>query len=274
MKTDKLNTWIEISGKAYANNLSFFKKLIPPTTEFSVVIKSNAYGHGMLEMAGLAIKYGADSFCVHSLDEALLLRKSGFRQDILIMGHVPLKRLDEAINGQFRLVMYNRDSLQELDRQTRQLNQAVRVHLKLETGTSRQGIDENELPGFLDYLKSASLVKLEAAYTHFANADEPTNHDYARYQLNRFRKMYELIQGAVFPPVKRHAAGSAAILLLPRAHFDMVRLGISQYGFWPSPEALVSFKMKHSLKEEDLLKPVLQWKTRVSQIKIRPSVEQ
>ncbi len=271
MKTDKLNTWIEISRKACANNLSFFKKLIPPTTEFSVVIKSNAYGHGMLEMAGLTTKYGADSFCVHSLDEALLLRKYGFRQDILIMGHVPLKRLDEAISGQFRLVMYNMDSLQELDRQTRRLNQEVRVHLKLETGTSRQGIDENELPGFLDYLKSASLVKLEAAYTHFANADEPTNYDYAHYQLNRFHKMYELIQCAEFPSVKRHAAGSAAILLLPQAHFDMVRLGISQYGLWPSPEAQVSFKMKHSLKDENILKPVLQWKTRVSQIKEVPA---
>lgn len=271
MNTDKLNTWIEISAKAYANNLSFFKKLIPPTTEFSVVIKSNAYGHGIVEMAGLAIKYGADSFCVHSLDEALLLRKSGFRQDILIMGHVPLTRLDEAINGQFRLVMYNHDSLQELDRQTRRLNQAVWVHLKLETGKYRQGINEKELTGFLDALKSAPRVKLEAAYTHFANADEPTNHEYAHYQLNRFLKMHEMIQKAGFPAVKKHVANSAAILLLPRAHFDMVRLGISQYGFWPSPEALVSFKMQRSTEAENTLKPVLQWKTRVSQVKEVPA---
>jgi alanine racemase len=270
MKTEKLNTWIEISRKAYANNLSFFKKLISPTTELSVVIKSNAYGHGILEIAGLAIEYGADSFCVHSLDEALLLEESGYGQDILIMGHVPLKRLDEAIHGNFRLVMYNMDSLRELDQQTRRLNQTARVHLKLETGTNRQGVDENQLPGFLEHLKSASMVKLEAVYTHFANADEPANHEYARYQLERFDEMYAQIQ-TEFPTTRRHASGSAAVLLLPRAHFDMIRLGISQYGLWPSAEVRDSFKMNHSLKEEGILQPILSWKTRVSQIKEVPA---
>jgi len=270
MQTDKLNTWVEISEKAYANNLSFFKKLIPPTTELSVVIKSNAYGHGILEIAGLAVKYGADSFCVHSLDEASLLRDAGFRQDILIMGHVPLKRLGEAIDEQFRLVLYNRESLAELDRQTRLLNRTVRVHLKLETGNNRQGIAEKELPEFLEQLHSTPLVRLEAAYTHFANADEPGNHDYACYQLDRFLKLHGSIQNAGFPAVKKHAANSAAILLLPQAHFDMVRLGISQYGFWPSEEVGVSFKIQHPHHKGSMLKPVLHWKSRVSQIKEVP----
>ena len=74
MHTENLNTWVEISEPAYANNLAFFKKLIPETTEFSVVVKANAYGHGLKEIAELADRYGADSFCVHTLQEALLLR--------------------------------------------------------------------------------------------------------------------------------------------------------------------------------------------------------
>ena len=270
MQTDKLNTWVEISETAYANNLSFFKRRIPPSTEFSVVIKSNAYGHGIREIAGLAAKYGVDSFCVHSLDEALLLRDAGFRHDILIMGHVPLKRLEEAIADQFRLVLYNRESLEALDRQTRLLHHAVRVHLKLETGNNRQGITENELPWFLERLHQTPLVKLEAVYTHFATADEPENSDYARFQLERFLQMYAFIRHTGFPTVKKHAANSAAILLMPRAHLDMVRLGISQYGFWPSDEVKDFFSRQHPGDEENMLTPVLQWKTRISQIKTVP----
>lgn len=271
MSKEQLNTWVEISEEAYAHNLAFFKRKIPDRTEFSVVVKANAYGHGMLEIASLAIKHGVDSLCVHALEEALLLRKSGFSHDILIMGPVPLNRLGEAVKNDFRIGIYNRETLDALSRLTNERKRRARVHLKLETGTYRQGIDLEELPHFLERLKKLPLVRLESVYTHFANIEDTTDHSYAYSQMARFNRMVEQIQVSGFPGVKRHVACSAAILLFTETHFDMVRLGISQYGLWPSRETFVSYKIKHFQNSEDSLRPVLSWKTRVAQIKRVPA---
>ncbi|MCB0266004.1 MAG: alanine racemase, partial [Calditrichaeota bacterium] len=104
------NTWIEISEAAYAHNLQFFRKIIGSRPELSVVIKANAYGHGWQTIARLAIKHQVDSFCVHSLNEALKLRHAGFTQNILVMGHVPLNCLEEAVRHNLRLVVYNKET--------------------------------------------------------------------------------------------------------------------------------------------------------------------
>ena len=271
MNTRLLNSWVEISETAYAHNIAFFRKLIPAHTEFSVVVKANAYGHGIDEIAELAVKHGADSFCVHSLEEALRLRKLGLSQDVLIMGPVPLKLISEVVKNDFRLGLYNLETLSELILLTRKMKKPVRVHLKLETGTYRQGIDAELLPEFLDRLKDSPLVKLEAAYTHFANIEDTTSHEYAYFQLNGFKKMVEKIRANGFPGAKQHTACSAATLLFPETHCNMVRIGISQYGLWPSRETFVSFKITHAKNKEDVLQPVLSWKTRVGQIKRVPA---
>jgi alanine racemase len=271
MNTGQLNTWVEISEKAYAHNLAFFKKRIPSRTEFSAVVKANAYGHGIGEISRLAMKHGADSLCVHTLDEALLLRGLGIGQDILIMGPVPRLRLNEVVVNDFRLVLYNRETLTDLNQLTRELNKPVRVHLKMEMGTHRQGIDADDLADFLKELKNSSLVKLEAAYSHFSNIEDTTDHSYALYQLELFKRMTAQIQKSGFPEVKKHVACSAAMLLFPETHFDMVRIGISQYGLWPSRETFVSYKMKHSQNSEEALRPVLSWKARVAQVKSVPA---
>jgi len=271
MKTEDLNSWIELSAAAYSHNIAFFRQRLAASTELSLVIKSNAYGHGMKEIAELAVRNGADSFCVHSLEEALYLREIGIDKNVLIMGPVPLKQLASVVQHNFRIALYNTETLEELDRLTQKTGQPVRVHLKLETGTHRQGIDGKDLPRFLDNLKSAPYVLLEAAYTHFANIEDTTSHEFAFRQLDRFNEMTAFIGNSGFGDVKKHTACSAAILLFPETHFDMVRLGISQYGLWPSRETFVSYKIKHTRNGEDVLKPVLRWKARIGQIKDVPS---
>lgn len=262
-----LNAWIEISESAYAANLRFFRNLIGKGVELSAVVKSNAYGHGWEQTARLAVKHGADSFAVHSLDEALQLRKAGFSQDILIMGHIPLSRLEEAVNWNLRMVLYNRETLERL----KTIGKPVRVHLKVETGTYRQGVDEKELNWFLEQLKRARFIRLEGVYTHFANIEDTTDHNYAQSQLQRFNQMVSQVKNGGFSGVRFHTACSAAILLFPETYFDMVRLGISQYGLWPSRETFLSYKIKHSKNGEDVLQPVMSWKTRISQIKMVPA---
>jgi alanine racemase len=266
-QTQKLNTWIEISESAYAANLKFFRKLIEDKVELSVVVKSNAYGHGWKQVAGLAVKHGADSFSVHSLDEALQLREAGFSQDILIMGHIPITRVEEAVKWNFRMVLYNRETFEKLY----EIGKTARVHLKVETGTYRQGVDEEELNWFLKKLKETSFLQLDGVYTHFANIEDTTDHSYAQSQLRRFNKMASQVKEAGFSNVIFHTACSAATLLFPETYFNMVRLGISQYGLWPSRETFLSYKIKHTKNGEDVLHPIMAWKVRISQIKTVPA---
>ncbi len=267
MTKDKLNSWLEISESAYEKNLNFFKNRLPKNTELSVVIKSNAYGHDMQQMAALAVKHGADSFCVHSLEEAINLRNRGYRQNILIMGPVLLQDLDWVIAKDLRLVVYNPESIDRLNKLTEKMNKTVRIQLKLETGTYRQGIDPEDLDHFLEKISKSPLIKLEGAYTHFANIEDTTNHDYAFHQLELYNKLTGQIEKAGFKKLVRHTACSAAILLFPETYFDMVRLGISQYGLWPSRETFVSYKIRFTQNGEDVLSPVMSWKTRIGQIK-------
>lgn len=266
-----LNTWIELSETAYAHNLNFFRRRIPRETELSVVVKANAYGHGLKQITALAEKHKVDSYCVHSLTEALELRGLGTNKDILIMGPVPLDELKKVVSNNFRLAIFSLKTLSVLSEISKKMHRKTRIHLKLETGTYRLGINEDELPYFLKAIKKAPFLVLEAAYTHFADIEDTTDHSYAYYQLELFEKMIKLIRQAGFPKVKKHTACSAAALLFPETHFHMVRLGISQYGLWPSKETFLSYKIKHYQNNIDALQPVLTWKARIGQIKKVPA---
>jgi alanine racemase len=270
MNTDNLNTWIEISEEAFASNLDFFKKIIPENTELAVVVKANAYGHGLKEIAELAEKNGIQSYCVHTLGEALLLRKWRQSYNILIMGPVPPGSLSEVIKNSFRLVFYDPDILDVLNRIAVDMDQSAHIHMKLETGTYRQGINPEDVELFLEKLKKTPRIILEGVYTHFANIEDTTDHSYALSQLKRFKDISTRIQQA-YPHIKKHTACSAAALLFSETHFDMVRLGISMYGLWPSRETFVSFKINHPQNGEDVLQPILSWKARVGQVKSIPA---
>ena len=258
MNTDNLNTWIEISEEAFTSNLDFFKKIIPEKTELAVVVKANAYGHGLKEIVELAEKNGIQSYCVHTIEEAL------------IMGPIPPGRLPEAVKNSFRLVVYDPNVLSALNRIAVDMDQSAFIHLKLETGTYRQGINPEDVDLFLEKLKKTPQIFLEGLYTHFANIEDTTDHSYALYQLKRFKDICTHIQQA-YPNIKKHTACSAAALLFPETHFDMVRLGISMYGLWPSRETYVSYKINHSQNGEDVLRPILSWKARVGQVKSVPA---
>ncbi len=267
----KLNSWVEISESNYAHNIKFFRKLVGSGVELAVVVKANAYGHGGREIARLAARYGVDSFCVHSLEEALRLRDSGFEQDILVMGHVPLNRLKTAMENRFRLVLYNRETLAKAEQISRELGIPARFHLKVDTGTNRQGIDPHDLDHFLERFRQSAGLILDGIYTHFANIEDTTNHDFARQQIQKFKEVIAQVNAAAFPAPKIHTACSAAILLFPETYFDMVRLGISQYGLWPSRETLVSYQSRHSVAGKEILRPALTWKCRISQLRTVPA---
>lgn len=282
----RYNSWVEISRAAFAHNFRFFRNRVGDEVELSSVVKANAYGHGWREIATLARENGADSFCVHSLDEALDLRGAGFEEDVLIMGHVPLQRLEEVVEHDLRMMLVNGESLELLAEITERLEKRVRVHLKVETGTHRQGITEDELEHFLAYLREHPRIVLDGVYTHYANIEDTTRHDYAESQLERFRRHSDRILAAGFQVARhkheeggepsffrRHTACSAAVALFPRTHYEMVRLGISQYGLWSSKETYLSYILEHGAPDPEapVLRPVMTWKTRLGQVKPVPA---
>jgi len=141
----------------------------------------------------------------------------------------------------------------------------VKVDLKIETGTFRQGLEKEQLLKLVRIIKKYPNIKIQGIHTHYANIEDTTNHDYAQKQLQKFKHIVDFLEkNNIKIPIK-HTACSAAIILFPETYFDMVRLGIAMYGLWPSKETFISAKER---KRKINLEPVLYWKTRIAQIKI------
>jgi alanine racemase len=263
---DSLN-WVELDAAALRGNIEEFRRRLARSS-LGAVVKANAYGHGMLEVAGLAREAGLKWLCVNSLEEAAGLRRAGHEARILVMGYVPLEQLDEVVELDLRPVIYNPETARRLDELARDRQRRVAVHLKLETGTHRQGIAERDLESFAATVREAPGLVLEGVTTHFANIEDTTDHAYAEGQIERFARMADSLDSAG-QRLMRHAACSAAALLLDETHLDLARVGISLYGLWPSRETHVSC-LEDGQPALDL-RPALTWKTRVAQVKEVPA---
>ncbi len=264
---DKL-VWVELDRNAPDHNLKEILKGAKKGARFCAVVKSNAYGHGAREITSLLPS--ADWFAVNSLDEGLELRSFGIKKPVLLLGYVPLSRLDEAINNELRLTVYNYETLERIDSLSKKglLKKPALIHLKIETGTGRQGILLDEIPDFVNAILNTENTIFEGVSTHYANIEDTINSEYARHQLQIFKKALALIRDNGGNPEVIHTACTAAAILFPQTHFSMLRVGIGIYGLWPSRETYLSALLSGSYLPD--LKPVLTWKTKVVQIKTLP----
>jgi alanine racemase len=254
--------WVELDSKAPDHNVKELRKNVRKEVLFCAVVKSNAYGHGVAQI--LKLLPSADWFAVNSLEEGIELRELGVKKPVLLLGHVPLARLKEAARAHLRLTVYNRETLTALSR----LNggeDPVPIHLNVETGTGRQGVPMEDLPSFVRHIQNTKNAVLEGVSTHFANIEDTLNHEYAEQQLTAFGEALSIIEKNVEKPRIVHTACTAAAILFPKTHFNMLRAGIGIYGLWPSRETYLSTLMGQ-LPVPDLM-PVLSWKTRIAQIK-------
>ncbi|MFH1613294.1 MAG: alanine racemase [bacterium] len=262
-------TWIEINKNAFKDNVSQFKNLLGKNIKLLSVIKSNAYGHGLLPISKIIKETNIDFLGVISIEEAIFLKKQKIKKPILIMGYVPFNYLEEIVKNNFRITVYNQETIEKLSYFSEKLSKKSYLHLKLETGTYRQGILKKNLPSILNFIKKNPLLQLEGISTHFANIEDTTNHIYAKFQLNNFLKMSNEIEIFGLNPIYKHTTCSAATILFPETYFNLVRIGISLYGLWPSKEIYISYIDKNP-KNHLELKPILTWKTKIAQIKEVP----
>lgn len=260
--------WVEIEESAPDWNLRQLSACSESGQNLPVcaVVKANAYGHGVREIVNLLPS--AAWFAVNSLDEGFELRHCGIERPVLLLGYVLLDRLAEAIEADLRLTVYNIETLEKL-KEVISPEKPARIHIKIETGTNRQGILPENLPEFLSHAALIPGIKIEGLSTHFANIEDTLNHEYAAAQLHRFEAVLRLIGDTGVHPEVIHTACTAAAILFPETHFNMLRTGIGLYGLWPSRETFLS--AQNAGRQVPDLKPVLSWKTRIAQIKIIPS---
>ena len=174
---------VEISRRALVHNIREFRRLIGPRRKFLAVVKANAYGHGLVEVAGIAAGEGVDWFGVDSVDEGVALRRAGLDAPVLVLGYAPPAALEEAVAADLRLTVYNRETVARLAGLAARLRRTIRVHVQLETGTWRQGIAPRDLPAFVRDIRRRPGLVVEGLSSHFANIEDTTRHDHPRRQL-------------------------------------------------------------------------------------------
>lgn len=261
-------TWIEIDQRALASNIASLRGALAEGARLCAVIKANAYGHGQKEVAQICSRHGVDVFAVDSLDDALNLRASFPSATLIVLGYVLRERLEEAVRAQIDLTVYDKETIRALESIGAASARTVDVHLKIETGTHRQGVMPDEMADILDLLGGTAHVQVVGVSTHFANAEDTTDTRYATTQLTRFQEAVDVLRAAGHDPKWIHCACSAAAILYPETHNSLVRTGIALYGIWPSSQTQLT-AIKHMVKCD--LTPVLTWKTRIAQVKMLPA---
>jgi len=261
---------MEVNAGALKHNLSVLRGVLSPTTQLAAVVKANAYGHGMAEVAPVVAE-AAEWLAVHTPGEAVTLRRMGISNPILVMGFAPAGEL-QWLDADCHLLVSAPEVLRWLGELRRAKGPAIPVHLKVETGTNRQGIRPGEITAFCAAARAEGL-SIEGVAMHFANIEDTLEHAFAREQLERFREAVGRVEEALGQrPRWIHAACSAAALLFREADFTLARVGISMYGHWPSRETRLAWMLEHG-KEALELEPVLTWRTVVGQVKRVPAGE-
>ncbi len=259
---------IEISKTALENNLQFLKNYFGNKVKFSSVVKGNAYGHGIELFVPLAEECSVDHFSVFSADEALRVSKvSTGDSNILIMGMVDNDQLEWAIMNDIEFFVFEMDRLEKALAFAKKCGKPARVHIEVETGMNRTGIENMELKQAIELFRSNPyLLSFEGLCTHYAGAESIANYYRIKKQHIIYQKIYKSLKKEGVLPKRRHTACSAAAMRYPKTQMDMVRIGILQYGFFPSPEVMIEYLQKKEEKAEPL-KRLISWKSKVMDIK-------
>ena len=268
-------TWVEIDAAALRANIAAIKARLAPGSRMAAVVKSNAYGHGLTPCAELLLEAGCDWLVVNTLDEAEDLRRLGLEAPVYICGPVFAEQAPRLAATGARAVLYDGETARAIQEAAVAAGVRVKVHLKVETGTNRQGLSISAAIDLGFFIQGLSHVKIEGLTTHFADIEDSTDHRFAQEQLEALLQARRAFAEAGIAVPMAHAANSAAALLWPETHLDMVRVGIAAYGLWPSRETYATALQRAGDRGESMaqLQPVMAWKARIAQVKEVPAGE-
>jgi alanine racemase len=260
-------SYIELSKSALNNNIRFMKEKAGPGVKYSMVIKANAYGHGIEDLLPMIEECGVDHFSVFSVEEArraLEVKREACH--IMIMGFVDDDYIEWAIENDISFYVFTPERLKRAAEVSKNTSKPARIHVELETGMHRTGFCSDQLPRVEEVLKSnQENIVIEGFCSHLAGAESLSNFPRIRQQIDTFNRLCSYFTRKGLKPKYRHLACSAGVLNFPGSAMDLVRVGISNYGFWPDNETKM-LHLENGKAFKDPLKRVLSWKTKVMSI--------
>lgn len=244
-------TVLEVNLSVLSQNLRLFQQNLAAGTKVMAMVKAAAYGSGSLEVARHLAYLGVDYLAVAYIDEGIRLRQGGIRLPILVLN--PEETSFEAmLRYELEPEIYTLDQLKALDALALDLQQDLRIHLKLETGMNRLGFSEEQLPELEDYLADRQRIQVVSIFTHLAASEDSSEDEFSKLQIERFQAAYQqLVRKWAYRPL-RHVLNSSGVARFPQYQFEMVRLGIGLYGildemnFAPALQAVMTLKARVS----------------------------
>lgn len=250
-------TYAEINLTHLTENYRAIQQAVAPA-KVMPILKANAYGHGLVEVARHLVSLGAPYLGVAFLEEGILLREAGVTAPILVLGGIIGNQVPLFLQHDLTLTASSIEKVMQIGAAARAMGVQAKVHLKVDTGMERIGVHYYSADSLLEASLSCQHCLVEGIYSHFANADTADLAS-AQTQLERFQRVLHFYERHSLPlPPLRHMANSGAILQLPQSHFDMVRAGILLYGIYPSAE----------VPRTVAVSPALSWKSRVVYFKV------
>ena len=267
----ELASWIEIDKPALQNNLNYLRSLFTSETSLGVVLKANAYGHGLLEILQL-IHSKVDIIHVISPKDAFLIREwessqKSNQKRVLVIGAINTTEAVKCAALNIEVVI-GTPQANQWPNSLRDNKLNLKAHIHIDTGLGREGFLPSEIETQLAFLKNcANEINVVAIMTHFANTEDVTEQTYALKQLQKLQDARnELSKIGINSKLETHCAASAATIVLSNSHFDSVRVGIAMYGLWPSQETRLSCTIVN--KTQLPIKPVLSWKCKSQAVRM------
>ncbi|WP_297336687.1 alanine racemase [Algoriphagus sp.] len=262
-------SFLEISAKAYRQNIRYIRSEIGPKPTISAVVKGNAYGHGIEEMVQIAEKAGVRHFSTFSSDEAWLVKQySKKNSEIMILGMLYHQEIGALINAEISFYVFDFERLEKTVDASKKIGKAAKIHIELETGFHRTGFEWEDRQKLVQVLQKAKEhVILEGLCTHYAGAESVSNYVRVKNQISGYYNFKNYLSEHHLFFNRYHTACSAATLIFPETIMDMVRIGIAGYGFWPTKETYFA-KLKDLPKtNKNPLRRLITWKSQIMSLK-------
>ncbi|MEZ4357146.1 MAG: alanine racemase [Eubacteriales bacterium] len=228
--------YVEVDLDAIKNNIREIKNHLSENTRIMAVVKADAYGHGCIPCATAAIEAGAKWLAVATPEEGKVIRDAGIKNRILILGAIEDDEIDMCIDLGLDLCVFSSVAIEKIAEIAKKKGKVCRIHIKIDTGMGRIGIRTiGELKSILSSVEKHKNIELAGIFSHFPSADTAAHDETTRKQLDKFLEFAKYVKDRGFTPLL-HISNSAACIKFNEAQLDMIRLGISMYGIYPSPE--------------------------------------